>query len=106
MRRPGARRGSVATETRETSGARTGEQFLEGLRGDGREVWLEGERIEDASSHPKLAGAARTLAELFDLQHLEPDVFLMPSPETGRPVGVTHILPRSRADLERRRAAS
>jgi 4-hydroxyphenylacetate 3-monooxygenase len=96
----------VATETRETSGARTGEQFLEGLRGDGREVWLEGERIEDASSHPKLSGAARTLARLFDLQHLEPDVFLMPSPETGRPVSVTHVLPTSRADLERRRVAS
>ena len=32
---------------------RTGEQFLQGLR-DGREVWLEGERVADVTSHPKL----------------------------------------------------
>ena len=32
---------------------RTGEQFLQGLR-DGREVWLEGERVADVTWHPKL----------------------------------------------------
>jgi 4-hydroxyphenylacetate 3-monooxygenase oxygenase component len=96
----------MAIDTRPTTGARTGEQFLAGLRGDERELWLEGERITDPSAHPKLAGAARSMAELFDLQHSEPDVFLMESPDTGRPVGVTHIHPTSRADLERRRIAS
>jgi 4-hydroxyphenylacetate 3-monooxygenase len=89
-----------------TSGARTGEQFLAGLRGDSRELWLEGERIADPVSHPKLAGAARSLARVFDLQHEEPDLLLMESPDTGRPVNVTHVQPRSREDLERRRAAS
>ena len=88
------------------SGARTGAQFLEGLRGDGREIWLEGERVEDPTTHPKLAGAARSLARIFDLQHEEPELFLMESPVTGRPVNVTHIRPRSREDLERRRAAT
>ena len=44
--------------TTETPGARTGAQFLEGLRGDGREIWLEGERVDDPTTHPKLAGAA------------------------------------------------
>jgi 4-hydroxyphenylacetate 3-monooxygenase oxygenase component len=87
-------------------GARTGAQFLEGLRRDGRELWLEGERVDDPTSHPKLAGAARALARVFDLQHEEPDVFLMPSPDAGVPVNVTHVQPRSREDLERRRRAS
>jgi 4-hydroxyphenylacetate 3-monooxygenase oxygenase component len=96
----------MATRMTETTGARTGDQFLAGLAGDGREIWLEGERVADPTTHPKLAGAARSLARLFDLQHAEPDVFLMPSPDTGRPVNVTHIRPRSRADLERRRIAS
>lgn len=69
-------------------------------------MWLEGERVEDVVAHPKLAGAARSLASLFDLQHAEPDVFLMPSPDTGAPVNVTHLLPKRREDLVRRRTAS
>jgi 4-hydroxyphenylacetate 3-monooxygenase oxygenase component len=89
-----------------TTGARTGEQFLEGLRREPREVWLGGERISDPTSHPLLASAARSLAALFDLQHAEPETFLMPSPDTGQPVSVTHVQPKSREDLERRRAAS
>src|SRR5919202_6991992 len=96
----------MATETRKTTGARTGEQFLAGLRGEDREIWLEGEKITDPSSHPKLEGAARSLAGLFDLQHAEPETFLMDSPDAGRPVNVTHIQPKSREDLERRRIAS
>ena len=45
---------------------RNGEQFLEGLR-DGREVWLDGERVVDVTTHPKLSRMAHTLAE-----HLRP----------------------------------
>jgi 4-hydroxyphenylacetate 3-monooxygenase len=96
----------MAIETRQTTGARTGDQYLAGLKGEGREIWLEGERIEDPATHPKLEGAARSLARLFDLQHEEPDTFLMESPDTGQPVNVTHIQPKSRDDLERRRIAS
>src|ERR671933_702677 len=96
----------MATETRETTGARTGEQFLAGLRSDEREIWLEGEKITDPSAHPKLEGAARSLARLYDLHHEDPDTFLMDSPDAGRPVNVTHIQPKSREDLERRRIAS
>ena len=47
---------------------RSGEQFLEGLRDD-REIWLEGERVEDVTAHPRLARMARTLAGVYDLQH-------------------------------------
>src|ERR671916_1072215 len=96
----------MAIETRETIGARTGEQFLAGLRGEDREIWLEGERVTDPSAHPKLEGAARSLARLFDLQHEDPETFLMPSPDTGQPVNVTHVQPKSREALERRRVAS
>ena len=42
---------------------RTGRQFLEGLR-DGREVWLEGERLMDVSRHPKTSRMANTLAAI------------------------------------------
>ena len=49
--------------------ARTGEQFLKGLRKP-RAVWVDGERVSDVVSHPKLCGAAHALAEIFDLQHV------------------------------------
>ena len=96
----------MAIDTGKTTGARTGEQYLEGLRSDEREVWLEGEKVSDPSAHPKLEGAAQSLARLFDLQHEDPETFLMDSPDTGQPVNVTHIQPKTREDLERRRVAS
>ena len=34
--------------------ARTGEQFLKGLRGP-REVWVDGERVTDVVDHPRSA---------------------------------------------------
>jgi len=84
-------------------GARTGEQFLDGLRGDGRELWLGAERILDATTHPDLAGGARALADVFDLQHKFADDCLMPDPETGEPINVSHLIPRSKEGLLRRR---
>lgn len=84
-------------------GARTGKQFLSGLR-DGREVWIGNERIKDVTVHPALAGAACTMAGLFDLQQRDAATCLMPDPETDEPINVSHMIPRSRADLERRHA--
>ena len=81
--------------------ARTGKQFLKGLRG-AREVWVDGERVSDVVDHPKLSGAAHALAEVFDLHHEHAEVCLMPDPETGEPIPVSHMIPRSREDLARR----
>ena len=83
-------------------GARTGAQFLEGLRQTKRNIWLEGEKIEDVTAHPALAGAAQTLAGIFDLQHDNADVCLIPDPETGESINISHMLPRSVDDLRRR----
>jgi 4-hydroxyphenylacetate 3-monooxygenase oxygenase component len=81
--------------------ARTGKQFLEGLRTE-RHIWVDGERVRQVAAHPAFAGAARTVAELFDLQHRYAADCLMPDPETDEPINVSHMIPRSRADLERR----
>src|SRR6476660_3134388 len=91
--------------TEETVAARTGEQFLDGLRGDAREIWLNGEKITHPLEHPQLEAAARSMARIFDLQHEHADEMLAPSPDDGRLVNVTHLIPRSKDDLERRRRA-
>jgi len=83
--------------------ARTGAQFLSGLRDD-RRIWVGNERVRDVVGHPAFAGAARALAGLFDLQHAAAEVCLMPDPETGEPINVSHLIPRSVADLARRHA--
>jgi 4-hydroxyphenylacetate 3-monooxygenase len=81
--------------------ARTGEQFLRGLAGR-RDLWVGGDKISSVVDHPALSGAARALAEVFDLQYRQADVCLMPDPETGEPINVSHMIPRSREDLQRR----
>lgn len=82
--------------------ARTGEQFLDGLRRTRRRVHLEGERVDDVTQHPSLAGAARTLAGVFDRQHDYADECLIPDPETGEPINISHMIPHSVDDLKRR----
>ena len=85
---------------------RSGREFLQGLR-DGREVWLEGERVEDVTSHPKLGRMAATLARLYDLQN-DPktrDIMSFESPETGDPISLSYMIPESVDDLVRRRGA-
>ena len=85
---------------------RTGAQFLEGIR-DGREIWLEGERVEDVTTHPKLERMARTLASVYDLQHDAElhDQMTFKSPSSGDPVALSYIIPGAQDDLMRRRKA-
>jgi 4-hydroxyphenylacetate 3-monooxygenase len=85
---------------------RTGAQFLEGLR-DGREVWLEGERVADVTTHPKTARMAKTLAGIYDLQHTPENHERMTfkSPTSGEPVALSYLVPETQEDLMRRRGA-
>src|SRR5690625_4430050 len=48
-----------------------GKQYLESLR-DGRVVYLNGERIEDVTTHPAYRNAARSVARMYDALH-EPE---------------------------------
>jgi 4-hydroxyphenylacetate 3-monooxygenase oxygenase component len=84
--------------------ARTGSQFLEGLRRTKREIWVDGERIADVTTHPKLSGGARSLAAIFDRQHAHAADCLYADPDTGEPTNVSHMIPRSREALWHRHA--
>jgi len=85
--------------------ARTGRQYLNGLREQDREVWLAGERVKDVTTHPGLKNGARAIAALYDMQ-TDPklrDEMTYVSPTTGDRVGLSFIVPRTREDLEKRR---
>src|SRR5437764_15088897 len=83
---------------------RTGQQFLEALKDD-RRIFMDGEEIGDIAHDPRTAGAAQTLAELYDMQHdtglRERMTFAAPS--NGDLAGLSFIEPKTVDDLIRRR---
>jgi len=83
---------------------RTGRQFLDALHDD-RQIFIDGERVRDIAGDRRLAGAAHSLAELYDMQH-DPalrEQMIFASPSSGDPVGLSFIEARSVDDLIRRR---
>jgi 4-hydroxyphenylacetate 3-monooxygenase len=85
-------------------GARSGAEYLAGLR-DGREIWIDGERVAEVTRDPRLARGIRSIADLYDLQ-LEPsrvERMTYASPTSGERVGLSFVEPRSVEDLVRRR---
>ena len=85
--------------------ARTGNDYIAGLREQPRVVWLGGERVQDVTAHPALRNGARSMAALYDMQH-DPalrDEMTYDSPTTGERVGLSFLVPRTIEDLERRR---
>jgi len=49
--------------------ARTGTEYLQGLRERDTEIWLGGERVRDVTTHPALCRCAHSIAHLYDVQH-------------------------------------
>src|ERR671936_1281157 len=85
--------------------ARTGEAYITGLKEHPREVWIDGERVQDVTTHPALRNDVCSVAALYDMQHdpaLREDMTYT-SPTTGQPVGLSFITPRTSEDLARRR---
>jgi 4-hydroxyphenylacetate 3-monooxygenase len=84
-------------------GPRDGAAYLAGLR-DGREIWIEGQRVADVTAEPRLGRGAQAIADLYDLQ-CRPDLrdsMTYQSP-SGESFGLSFIEPRSVEDLVRRR---
>ena len=47
---------------------RTGEEYKQGIR-DGREVWIDGERVKDVTAHPALKPIIDVKARMYDMAH-------------------------------------
>ena len=87
--------------------ARTGAEYLAGLKEQPREIWLDGRRIDDVTEFPGLANGARSIAALYDMQHDGKAGCAMtyPSPSSGDPFKNRSRRPghRGRTNLNDRR---
>jgi 4-hydroxyphenylacetate 3-monooxygenase len=86
---------------------RTGTDYLESLN-DGRQVFVNGEKVADVTKHPAFREAARSVARLYDIaaDPANRELMTFPSPRTGAPVLRCYQIPRSHADLRARRLFS
>jgi 4-hydroxybutyryl-CoA dehydratase/vinylacetyl-CoA-Delta-isomerase len=84
---------------------RSPEEFRESLR-DNRRVFMNGELVEDVTTHPILKISTETAAGDFFLTHSEDpavhDLFVAPHPQTGEPISRYFLPPRTPEDLEKR----
>jgi len=67
----------------------TGAEYLESLR-DGREVYINGERIADVTTHPSMRNSARSIARMYDALHDEKTKARLTSPTDTGNGGYTH----------------
>ncbi len=86
---------------------RTGSEYLRSLN-DGRQLFLDGERVKDVTAHRAFREAARSVARLYDIA-AAPELrerMTFTSPKTGEPVLRAYQIPHSHADLAARRRFS
>ena len=89
------------------TGVRTGEQYVAGIRDDGRHVVHNGEIISDVTTHSAFEGAVKSVASLYD-NAADPEnreLMTYTSPTTGDPVNRHWAMPRSKEELAARRKA-
>jgi 4-hydroxyphenylacetate 3-monooxygenase len=82
-----------------------GASHLASLR-DGRALFIDGRRVADATTDAAFAGSIASAASLYDYQAAHPEEMTFESPTApGRRVNLAWIMPRSHAELVRRRRA-
>jgi 4-hydroxyphenylacetate 3-monooxygenase len=85
----------------------TGDEYIESLR-DGREVWINGERVKDVTTHPAFRNSVRSIARMYDAlsDPAKKDKLLVPT-DTGNG-GLTHPffkMSKTSADLHQAKTA-
>ncbi len=62
---------------------RTGAEYRESIK-DGREVWIDGERVDDVTTHPAFKPIVDVRARIYDMAHEEATAAPCPT-STSRP---------------------
>ncbi|MDA9009635.1 4-hydroxyphenylacetate 3-hydroxylase family protein, partial [Alphaproteobacteria bacterium] len=83
---------------------RTGDQYRESLR-DGREVYVDGVRVEDVTTHPAIKPCVDNRARIYDLQHEKATQEIMTFEEDGELFPVGNQIPTTQEHWYRKRKA-
>ncbi|HWC28989.1 MAG TPA: 4-hydroxyphenylacetate 3-hydroxylase N-terminal domain-containing protein, partial [Dehalococcoidia bacterium] len=88
-------------------GAMSGKRYIESLR-DGREVWIDGKRVDDVTTHPAFRDMIKALADVYDLQNSDEyrDQMTYVDPESGLRTSLSWLIPQSSEDSARKRRNS
>ncbi len=81
---------------------RTGKQYRESLR-DGRVVWMEGQRVNDVTTHPAFKPLVEIRAKMFDMTQSEEHRELLSYTENGEQFAELLKMPFTREDWYKRR---
>jgi 4-hydroxyphenylacetate 3-monooxygenase oxygenase component len=84
---------------------RNGQEFIEGLRANPREVWVAGRRVGDITADPIFRRPVQSIADLYDLQVRAEHGEVMTYADEDGLAGTTFMIPRNHADLVKRRQA-
>ena len=85
---------------------RTGDEYRESVR-DGREIWIDGERVDDVTTHPAFRPIVDVRARIYDMahEHATRDVMSYVNEETGERCPVGAKLPLTKEDWRAKRRA-
>jgi 4-hydroxyphenylacetate 3-monooxygenase len=84
---------------------RTGEQYRESIR-DGREIWINGEKVADVTTHPAFRPLVDIRARIYDLAHEPATRDVMTYDEDGEINAIQQKPPLSREDWDAKRLAT
>ncbi len=84
---------------------RTGEQYIESIR-DGREVYVNGEKVKDVPSHPMFKPLVDIRARIYDMAHDPDTADLMTYEENGDRFATGLKLPYTQEDWWKKRRAT
>lgn len=84
---------------------RTGDAYRDSIR-DGREVYVNGERVEDVPSHPMFRPLVDIRARIYDMAHEAEHQEIMTVLEGGERQAVGNVLPLEEADWWAKRRAT
>ena len=84
---------------------RSGDQYRDSLR-DGREVYMDGVRVEDVTTHPMFKPLVDIRARIYDMQHEPATRDLMTVEQDGERNAIGNALPLTREDWWAKRRAT
>jgi len=94
------------TRCKEKQMIRTGQQYKDSIR-DGRQVWVNGERVKDVTTHPMFKPLVDIRARIYDMQHEPEHAAVMSYTDELGNISATGLkLPFTQADWHAKRAAT